>query len=209
MQTLGSLAAQHPDWVTAAAFVTALLESLVAISFLVPGTTALLGIGMTVAAASLPIEPVLVAASLGAIAGNGISFWLGRLFGSRVYKIWPLRSDPVLAADGRAFFHDHGFGATLLSRFVAPLRAVVPFAAGALGMRQLPFWLSSVSAAVVSVSGTLLLGLALYHVLRPVVESDAVVVLAVVFVLGTAVLAASVLSFVAKTSRSNRTAEKI
>jgi undecaprenyl-diphosphatase len=208
MQTLGSLAAQHPDWVTVAAFVTAFLESLVVISFLVPGTTVLLGIGMIVAAASLPIEPVLVAASLGAIAGNGISFWLGRLFGSRLYKVWPLRSDPVLAADAQAFFRNHGFGATLLSRFVAPLRAVVPFAAGMLGMRQLPFWLSSVGAAVVSVSGTFLLGVALYHVLRPAVESDAIVVLAAVFVLGTAVLAASVVSFIAKTSRSSRTAVK-
>jgi membrane protein DedA with SNARE-associated domain len=76
------------------------------------------------------------------------------------------------------------------------------------GMRQLPFWLSSVGAAVVSVSGTLLLGGALYHVLRPAAESDAIVVFVAVFVLGTAVLATWVVSFVAKTSRSSRTAAK-
>jgi undecaprenyl-diphosphatase len=208
MQTLGSLAAQHPDWVIAAAFVTTFFESFVVVSFLVPGTTVLLGIGMIVASASLAIEPVLVSANLGAIAGTGISFWLGRLSGPTLYKIWPLRSDSVLVADAQTFFRDHGFGATLLSRFVAPLRAVVPFAAGVLGMPQVPFWLSSVGAAVVSVSGTLLLGVALYHVLRPVVESDAIVVLVAVFVLGTAVLAAAVVSFVAKTSRPGRTAAK-
>lgn len=208
MQTLSSLAAQHPDWVIAAAFVTTFLESFVVVSFLVPGTTGLLGIGMIVAAASLTIEPVLVAANLGAIAGNGISFWLGRLSAPTLYKVWPLRSDPVLVADAKEFFRDHGFGATLLSRFVAPLRAVVPFAAGMLGMPQLPFWLSSVGAALVSVSATLLLGIALYHVLRPVVESDAIVVLVAVFVLGSALLAASVVSFVAKTSRSSRTTAK-
>ena len=204
MQMLGNLATEHPDWVTATAFVTAFLESCVVASLLIPGTTILLGIGLIVAATSLPIEPVLAAGSLGAIAGNAVSFWLGRHFRLKLYKLWPLRSNPVLAADARAFFHDHGVGTTLLSRFVAPLRAVVPFAAGVLGMRQLPFWLSSAAAAVVSLSGTLLLGAAVGHILRLAVESRTIVVLAATFVLSTALLAAWVAFSIANSFRSTR-----
>ncbi len=94
MQILGNLVTEHSDWVTAAAFVTAFLESCVVASFLIPGTTILLGIGLIVAATSLPIEPVLAAGSLGAIAGNAVSSWLGRHFRSRLDKLWPLRSNP-------------------------------------------------------------------------------------------------------------------
>lgn len=208
MQTLANLAAQHPDWVIAAAFVTALLESLVVASFLVPGTTVLLAIGAIVAATSLPIEPVWMAASLGAVAGNGVSFWIGRRFSSPLHRLWPLRSDPVLAAEARAFFHDHGIATTLLSRFVAPLRGVVPLAAGLLGMRPLPFFLSSAAAATVSVSGTLLLGAALSCILRLAVESRTIVILAAAFGLSMALLAALIVFSIASTPRPGNAAEK-
>ena len=208
MQMLANLAAQHPDWVIAAAFVTAFLESLVLASFVVPGTTILLMIGAIVAATSLPIEPVWAAASLGAVAGNGVSFWIGRRFSSTLHKLWPLRSDPVLAAEAHAFFHDYGIATTLLSRFVAPLRGIVPVAAGVLGMRQIPFFLSSAAAAFVSVSGTLLLGAALCHLLRLAVESRTIVVLAAAFGLSMALLAAWIGSSIASNSRSGNAVEK-
>lgn len=143
-----------------------------------------------------PMEPVLAAASIGATIGSGISFWLGRRFGPVLGRLWP--ANPSLTADARALFREPGFAAVAISRFIAPLKAVVPFAAGALEMRPLPFWISTALAAVLSASGTLLLSVVLCFAIYQRADEHSVVVLAIVFVLTIALLASCIASSIRK-----------
>src|SRR5690606_40058262 len=78
------------------------------------------------------LDPVTTAlwAFSGAVAANWASYNLGRKIGPRVYRSWPLNRDRTMVARARLFFRRYGFAAVFLSRFLGPMRAVVPAVAG-------------------------------------------------------------------------------
>lgn len=43
---------------------------------------------------NLGLTPVLLLATAGAIAGDGISYWLGRHYKERLVAIWPFSRHP-------------------------------------------------------------------------------------------------------------------
>jgi len=59
-------------------FVIAFCESLAFVSFLVPATVILIGLGAIVGAGAVEFLPVWIAAATGAILGDALSYWLGR-----------------------------------------------------------------------------------------------------------------------------------
>ena len=59
-------------------FLVAFSESLALVGLIVPGTMIMFGIGAIISAGGLELVHVLVLAAAGAIAGDGISYWLGR-----------------------------------------------------------------------------------------------------------------------------------
>jgi membrane protein DedA with SNARE-associated domain/membrane-associated phospholipid phosphatase len=113
----------------------AFLESLVLVGLLVPGTVIMFGIGAIVAAGGLAIKPVLALSVAGAIAGDGLSYWLGRRYQEALRSLWPFRRYPEILKKGEAFFNRHGGKSVLFGRFVGPVRPVIPAVAGMLGMR--------------------------------------------------------------------------
>jgi membrane protein DedA with SNARE-associated domain len=133
----------------AAAFAIAFCESFVLVSFVFPGSTLLFAVGIIGAAAPVPLGGILAGAVLGAVAGQASSFWLGRSVRRSPGRVWPFNRNPELIGDARSLFEQCGIAGVFASRFVAPLRAVVPFAAGMFGMTEGRFWLLNVASALI------------------------------------------------------------
>jgi len=130
-------------------FLIAFAESLAFVALLVPGTVILVGLGALIGAGAVEFLPVWVAAATGAILGNAVSYWLGWRFKGRVATMWPLSKNPGLLPRAEAFFHRWGMVGVFLGRFLGPLRATVPLAAGVAAMPLWRFKLATVASAIV------------------------------------------------------------
>ncbi len=158
MQSVAEFLAHHPAASVAAGFAIAFCESFVLVSFVFPGSTLLFVVGVIVAAAPGPFSGILVGAILGAVAGQASSFWLGRSLRRSPDRVWPFSRNPELITEVRSLFQECGIAGVFASRFIAPLRAVVPFIAGMFGMTEGRFWLTNVASALIWTPGVLLSG---------------------------------------------------
>ena len=70
----------NPNWSLIAVFVISVSESLAVIGLVVPGVLMMGSMGALIAAGAIGFWPVVAAAVLGAIVGDGLSFWLGHYF---------------------------------------------------------------------------------------------------------------------------------
>ncbi|MBV9858493.1 MAG: DedA family protein [Alphaproteobacteria bacterium] len=148
----------HAEWAVAVLFVTAFGESFAFLSLLFPGTTLLIAAGALMKAGSLPFLPVLLGASLGAVLGDTVSFWIGRRFGGAIGRMWPFSRNPELLPSGIRFFSRHGGKSVFIGRFFGPMRAVVPLAAGIMDMPSGWFWFANIASAIVWAPMLLLAG---------------------------------------------------
>ena len=148
IQAVIDFISQHPHWAGILVFLTAATEAIAVIGALIPGTTILVGVGAIVGLGHLPLWPILIWATLGAIAGDGVSYWLGHRYGRHVAQIWPFSRRPELLGQGEAFFGRHGAKSVVLGRFLPMTRAVVPLVAGTLGMNPLRFYIANVLSAI-------------------------------------------------------------
>lgn len=117
----------------------AFLEAVPIAGSLIPGSTVILALSALVPSGHLHLAPVLAAAMLGALSGDGLAFWVGHRAQRRILDAWPLSNYPALVAECETFFQRHGIWAVFFARFVPPIRAVAPITAGALGMRPIHF----------------------------------------------------------------------
>lgn len=139
----------HDAWAVPICFALAFGESLAFVSFLLPATVVLVGVGALVGHAGLAFWPVVIAAAAGAGTGDWLSFWLGRRFEPQIEAMWPLSSNPDLVARARSFVERWGAPGLFLGRFLGPLRATVPLIAGFCAMPDLRFQLANWSSAFV------------------------------------------------------------
>ena len=130
----------NPGWAIVAIFLIAFGEALLIIGLFVPSTVVLVGAGTLVGTGHLPFWPVFLATVIGAIAGDQISYWAGRLYGDSLKLMWPLSRFPALVAKGEDFVSNHGGKSIAVGRFVPGVKAVVPGIVGMLGMNQ-PFFI--------------------------------------------------------------------
>lgn len=149
LQALVDFIARHPHWAGLLVFLTAMAESIAVVGMVVPGSAILIAIGAVAGLGDLSIWPVLVWATLGAVAGDGLSYWLGYRYRERIRTVPLLRARPELFAKGEAFFARHGAMSVAIGRFVPGVRAVIPLVAGVAGMRPLPFYAVNVLSALV------------------------------------------------------------
>lgn len=131
-----------------AVFLISLSESLAIIGLVIPGTVIMFGIGAVITTGSLSLLPVLAFAAAGAIAGDGISYWLGRRYRDRLRGVWPFSRYPAILHKGEEFFHKHSRKSVILGRFVGPVRPVIPVVAGMMGMPPLSFTVVNVVSAI-------------------------------------------------------------
>lgn len=139
---------QNPGWAIAIVFLIAFGEALLIIGLFVPSTAVLVGAGMLVGTGHLEFWPVFAATAFGAILGDQLSYWAGRLFGDRLKTLWPLKRYPVLVARGEDFVRRHGGKSIAIGRFVPGVKAVVPGIVGMFGMGQVYFALINVTSGL-------------------------------------------------------------
>lgn len=149
LQALVDFIARHPHWAGLLVFVTAMAESIAVVGMVVPGSAILIAIGAVAGLGDLSIWPVLVWATLGAVAGDGLSYWLGHRYKEQIRTVPLLRARPDLFEKGEAFFARYGALSVAIGRFVPGVRAIIPLVAGVAGMRPLPFYVVNVLSALV------------------------------------------------------------
>jgi membrane protein DedA with SNARE-associated domain len=138
--------------VSFAVFITLLAaasESLVLIGAFIPGTALILALGAASGLGYLPLWPLILAATIGAILGDGLSYWIGHAHRDRIAAVWPFSSRPEILKAGENFFGRYGWAGIALARFLPGVRAIVPVVAGTSGMRPLPFYAANVGSAIV------------------------------------------------------------
>lgn len=144
-----NLVAGHPYAAYAAVFLLAMSESIPVIGAVVPGTAVILGISALIPGGQLDAVPVILAATLGAIAGDGASFWLGYRYHEAILSRWPMNRHPDLIERSKAFFHRHGGKSVLFARFTPGVRAFIPLVAGMMRMPAWRFYVANVVSALV------------------------------------------------------------
>jgi membrane protein DedA with SNARE-associated domain len=135
-----------------APFIVALLcfaESLAVISFFVPATVMLVGIGGLIGGAGLDFWPIWWGAVVGAILGDWLSYFVGYYFKESAHHHWPLSRYPEFTKRADDFMRKWGAMGVFIGRFSGPLRAFVPLAAGIFAVPQWRFQLANITSAIV------------------------------------------------------------
>jgi undecaprenyl-diphosphatase len=139
--------AAHPNLSLLLVMLIALTESLIVVGIVVPGAAMMVAAGVLVGLGTLEFWPVFYAAVIGAILGDGISFWIGFHYQQQLKTLWPFRRYPQWLAQVERYFSKHGGKSVLFGRFVGPVRPFVPAVAGMMGMPRRRFYLINICSA--------------------------------------------------------------
>jgi membrane protein DedA with SNARE-associated domain len=139
----------HPHYAAWAVFGLAFSEAIPIVGTVVPGSTLIVAISALAIEAAISPWLLLVAATLGAIVGDGTSFWLGQRCHRTILQRWPLNRFPELIARSEAFFNRYGGASVFLARFTAVVRAFVPLIAGIVRMPARQFYVANILSAIV------------------------------------------------------------
>lgn len=123
-------------------------ESLAVIGAVIPATAVMLVAGGLCATGQIELLPVVAWCLTGAIAGDAISFWMGRSLGPVALRHPVLRGQRRSVARTRLFFRKHGLWTVAFYRFTGPVRAFVPLLAGATLMPQRRFQTLNIVSAL-------------------------------------------------------------
>lgn len=148
IQPLLDWVALNQTWAGLAVFALSIAESLLIVGLFIPGTIVMFGVGAMVATGVLNLWETLGWAALGAVVGDGISFWIGYYYKDQLRSMWPLTRFPGLVSRGEGFFLKHGGKSVLFGRFVGPVRPVIPTIAGMMGMPPARFTVVNVVSAL-------------------------------------------------------------
>lgn len=138
----------NPGWAGFWVFVMSFIESLAFVGILVPGIIILFGIGALISFGALDMLPIWLWGSMGAFAGDLVSYATGRRYRGRLADIWPFTRFPNMLEKGYEFFQVHGPKSVAIGRFIGPLRPVIPVTAGMLGLSPRRFLMVDVPACV-------------------------------------------------------------
>jgi membrane-associated protein len=138
----------------------AFLETGAFVGLVVPGETAVLVGGVAAERGEVALVPLIGMVWAAAVAGDVVSFLLGRRLGRRFLVVHGprLRVDAARLARVERFYDRHGGKAILVGRFVGLVRAVSPFLAGSSGLRLRRFLPYSVAGALVWAAAFTLVG---------------------------------------------------
>jgi membrane protein DedA with SNARE-associated domain len=136
-------------WAAPVTFAIAFLESFPVVSIVVPSTALLLGIGALIGTDMLAPGPVLLACIAGGILGDAAGYWLARAIGPYAVRRRLPKSCRRAYAWSVVVFRRWGWWAVFIGRFLGPMRAVTPLAAGVTGMRNKAFQSANVLSAII------------------------------------------------------------
>lgn len=147
-QPLVEWMAQNPIWLLFGIFAVSMFESLAVVGAIVPGVLSLFLVGIAAGKIGLGLGPSMAAGILGAVAGDGVSFYLGHWFKDSLRQTWPFSRYPNAMQNGEQFFTRHGGKSIVIGRFFGPLRAMVPLIAGMMNMNPWHFLAFNIVSAI-------------------------------------------------------------
>lgn len=133
--------------VYALVFLITALEAAPVVGAFLPGAAALVGLSTLIPTGALSLWPMLLAATAGAIVGDGWPYWVGHRYRGRMLQVWPLNRVPNVVSATAAMLKAHPVKTLVVSRFT-PARAVVPIAAGIAGMPPVQFYVGNILSAI-------------------------------------------------------------
>jgi membrane protein DedA with SNARE-associated domain len=148
-EALVDLVQAHPQLAFITIFLLAFSEAVPVIGTIVPGSTLILAISALATTADITPWSPLIAAVLGAIAGDSFAFWLGHRYHRQILKGWPLNRFPRLVQRSAEFIRRYGLASVFLARFTAVIRAFVPLVAGIVRMSSRHFLVANILSALV------------------------------------------------------------
>jgi undecaprenyl-diphosphatase len=151
----------HPYIAYGAVFLAAMLEVVPAIGAIIPGSMIIVAISALTPTGAVSFWPLICWAVLGAIIGDGFSYWLGRHYRRQILERWPFRRYTQIALRSEAFFQRHGGKSVVLGRFVPALRPFIPLFAGILRMPAHRFYLANGLSALLWAPAHVIPGVAL------------------------------------------------
>jgi undecaprenyl-diphosphatase len=139
----------HPDAILFCIFFTAMIEAIAVIGTIIPAVPILFVLSVLAAHAEVPLLTLFAFGIIGAMTGDGVSYALGHGFKQQIHTIWPFSRYPDWLNRSEEFVKKHGGKGIIFGRFIGPLRAFVPMAAGIFRMRPIYFlWMNFLSALV-------------------------------------------------------------
>ena len=156
----------HSQYTHVAIFLLALSEAIPVVGTIVPGSTLIVGLSALATGTNANPWILLIAATTGAIIGDGLSFWLGQRYHREILSSWPLNQYPQLIARSETFVARHGAASVFLARFTAVVRAFVPLITGILRMSPRQFYVANILSALVWAPAHIFPGVLLAWALR-------------------------------------------
>ncbi|WP_456406861.1 VTT domain-containing protein [Thiolapillus sp.] len=150
----------NPHWAGLVVFLMAFAESLAIVGVVVPGVAILFAVGALIGSGALDFWQMVAWAVGGAVAGDGLSFWLGKKYQRQLTTLWPFSKHPGMLERGIAFFNRYGGKSVVIGRFFGPVRAVIPLVAGMMEMPSGRFLFANVLSALAWAPAYLLPGMA-------------------------------------------------
>lgn len=179
--------AAHPVAAGALIFLIAFCDALVVLGIVVPAMPLLFAVGALIGLGHINGPYALVAAAAGALVGDALSYWIGRLWGPQLRQRWPFSRYPQWLDRGEGMFRRHGAMSIVIARFVGAVRPFVPAIAGMLHMPFPRYLLPSLVASVAWAAAFLAPGWVLgasYDAVAAVADRLALVLVALLFVVG-------------------------
>ena len=140
---------RNRGWAPLVVAVFAATESVSFLSFLVPSTVVLVGVGALVSTGAIDFAPVWVAAVIGALAGTSLSWWLGWRYGPAVLSLPALSLHAAPIARAQSWFARWGVLAVFLGHIFAPVTSMVFLLAGVARVRFWQFQLANIPGAMI------------------------------------------------------------
>ena len=152
--------AAHPGWMSTVIFITAMAESLTIVGVIIPGALVMFSLGALIGLGHLEFWTAYWWSTWGAIIGDAISFWIGRVFHQGIRQIWPFTKHPEMITRSEEFFRKHGGKGVLLGRFFGPVRGTIPTVAGMMDMTWRHFMIANIISAILWAPAYLIPGMA-------------------------------------------------
>lgn len=147
LQPLLNWISVHPHLAYFIIFLLSLSESLVVIGLIVPGIAIMTIIGTFVGTGYLEFWPTFIVSILGAVVGDGISYWIGQSFQNQLRNWWIFKKYPEIITRCERFFNKHGGKSVVFGRFVGPVRPMIPAVAGMMKMPPQHFYMVNIISA--------------------------------------------------------------
>jgi membrane-associated protein len=155
---LNSLVDQRAVWVYVIVGLVVFTEDALFFGFILPGETAAILGGVAASLGHVNVFWMSVIVVAAAILGDTVGYEIGSRWGNRVLRVKVLRKREKQVESARAFIARRGGPAVFLGRFIAFLRAFVPFGAGVAHMHYRKFLAYNAAGGVVWGVGSVLLG---------------------------------------------------